>query len=138
MGGTLDGGEETGHAQDRSRLDSGRHPALDPPSAWQLDGSARAAIHLSQAHRDGRFDVDRLRSRSAARVAEDRAEDVADAASLAEEVFHVLGRDRAVLDPRTRIRAKPSAPTSGSTLRAGLLRSVPLTPALFLPLPLLP
>src|SRR5439155_24558359 len=104
------------HPEHRALLHARGHFDLHPPSAGQLDSPACAAVRLGQADGDRALHVDGLllADATARRVAEDRAEDVAEATAFAEEVFHVLGRDGAVLHPRPR-----AAAWAGATRLAG-------------------
>src|SRR5262249_32611804 len=85
----------------------------------QLHRAAGAFVDLGEADRDRRLDVDRLLPGSAAgRAAEDRTEDVTEAAFPAEQILHVLRRHRAVLDPRSgsAVWAEPSAASASCLL----------------------
>src|SRR4029077_8415464 len=98
-------------------------------------------VDLGQADRDRRLDVHR--SRSSARpcgVAEYRAEDVSKTRALAEEVLHVVGRDRPVLDvgpARLRPETAAWAPPPAVRLHAGLRRRPPVGTELVVELPVL-
>src|ERR1700694_4692346 len=79
----LDGRAQPGHAEHGALLHARGHLDLDPAASWQFDRSARSAVDLGQAHRDGRFDIElwRLLPGTPAAAAGGRAEDVAADAS---------------------------------------------------------
>src|SRR4029077_1669832 len=100
---------------------------LDAPSARQLDGAAGAPVDLRQADRDGRLDVERLRSRSpAGAAAKDRPENVAKTRALAEQVLHLFGRDRSVLRARAGLRSEPAWRTGSARRGPGRPRRRPV------------
>src|SRR5258706_4883631 len=93
----LDLRAQSGHPQHRSFFDSSGHVDLDPPAARKLDGAAGAALHLGQAHGDGHLNVERLSTRPALTASEDRPEEVAESAGVAEHLLDLIGRHGAVL-----------------------------------------
>src|SRR5882762_6581400 len=138
VGRDLHAGAKTWNPQDRAFLDAGRNFDLDATASRELDGAARPAVDLREADRDRGLDVDcRLLPRPATVRPEDRAEDVAEASLVSEQVLHLLGRDRAVLRARAGVRAESAGAPTPARLRPRRLRGRPIRSELVVELALL-
>ena len=133
----LDRRSKPRHAQDRAFFHAGRHLDLDAPAPWQLNGPAGAGVELGEADRDRQFHVDWLLANTAARVAEDRAEDIAETTALAEEILHFLGAHVPVLDAGAWSRTALGAKAPGARLDTRRCGAGPVLPELVVELSLL-